>query len=173
MSSFISVIEDTKAQATVEAAYLIPVVFILLLLMIQPGIVLYNHMVMQAAASEGCRLLTTKTDAAGASTEKCESYILRRLGSVPPQDNFHIHQGECSWEIELEGDECSDYVQVSISNRMRFLPLFDAAGTLLGITDGSGVYTQKVVRKMPTQAAWVAESEYGLNPQEWVERWTD
>lgn len=173
MSSFIERIQDTRAQATVEAAYLIPVVFILLLLLIQPGIVLYNHMVMRAAASEGCRLLATKTDVVGLSAEKCEAYILRRLGSIPPQDNFHIHHDRCSWEIELLGDETSEYVQVNIKNKMKFLPFFDATGSLLGITEGSGIYTQEVIEKMPTQALWVTESEYGLNPQAWIEKWED
>ncbi|MGI6105811.1 MAG: TadE/TadG family type IV pilus assembly protein [Raoultibacter sp.] len=172
MYSFTEKVVETKAQATIEAALLIPVVFILLLLMIQPAIILYNHMVMQAAASEGCRLLATKTDVAGASSEKCESYILRRLGSIPSQDNFHVHGGDCSWEIQLTGNESTSQVQVSIKNKVKLLPLFDASGSLLGITDSSGVFTQEVVVEMPTQAAWVTESEFGLNPQAWIEKWS-
>ena len=171
MSFFIKKLYSTKAQASLEAAYLIPVIFILLLLMIQPGIVLYNHMVMQAAASEGCRLLATKTDQAGTGADKYESYILRRLGAVPPQDNFHLHKNDCSWEIELIGDENSEYVEVNITNKMKFLPLFDASGAMLGITDITGAYTQKVSCKMPTQAAWVSENELGRDPQAWIEKW--
>lgn len=49
-----------SGQAAVECAFLIPVVLLLLLFLIQPGIILYNHTVMKAAASEGCRLLSTK-----------------------------------------------------------------------------------------------------------------
>lgn len=49
-----------KGQAAVECAFLIPVTLLLLMLLIQPGIILYNHMVMKAAASEGCRLIATK-----------------------------------------------------------------------------------------------------------------
>ena len=40
-------------QATVEAAVLIPVLFTVLLLLIQPGIILYDRMVMNYAAAEG------------------------------------------------------------------------------------------------------------------------
>ena len=99
MSFFIEKLDDTRGQATVEAAFLIPVVLVLLLLLIQPGILLYNQLVMAAAASEGCRLLATKTDRAVVSQEKCESYIMRSLGSVSPHDMFHIHVGGCSWVI--------------------------------------------------------------------------
>ena len=48
-----------------EAAVLIPVLFTALLLLLQPGILLYDRMVMQGAAAEGCRLLATKTAALG------------------------------------------------------------------------------------------------------------
>ena len=43
-----------SGQATVEAAFLLPVLFVGLLLLMQPGILLYDRLVMQAAASEGC-----------------------------------------------------------------------------------------------------------------------
>ena len=41
-----------SGQATVEAAFLLPVLFVGLLLLMQPGILLYDRLVMQAAASE-------------------------------------------------------------------------------------------------------------------------
>ena len=65
-----------SGQATVEAAFLLPVLFVGLLLLMQPGILLYDRLVMQAAASEGCRLLATKTTrarAAGTSGSKATS----------------------------------------------------------------------------------------------------
>lgn len=169
ISFFTKHIRSTKGQATVEAAFLIPVMFVLLLLLIQPGILLYNHMVMQAAASEGCRLLATKTDIAGVSEEKCRSFILRRLGSIPPQENFHIHKGGCSWEIELQGDESSETVQVTIRNQVKLLPLFDFMGSLLRLYGESGAFEQEVQISMITQPSWVSESEFGINPQAWVE----
>ena len=46
-------------QTTVEAAFGLPIVFLLVLLLAQPGIVLYDRMVMASAASEACRLLAT------------------------------------------------------------------------------------------------------------------
>lgn len=168
MSSYIRLLKDRSGQATVEAAYLIPIIFILLLLLIQPAILLYNHMIMRSAASEGCRLLTTTTSVAGDTKEKCEGYILRRLGAIPPQDNFHIHKRGCSWEIELIGEEDADRVEVVIKNRVKLLPLFDAAGTLLNLYDGSDSYKQEVRVSLPTQPGWVVSSEFGLKPSEWV-----
>ena len=37
---------DARGQSTVEAAVALPVVFLLVLLLVQPGIVLYDRMVM-------------------------------------------------------------------------------------------------------------------------------
>lgn len=170
MSSCTDLVHDEGGQATVEAAFLIPIVFVLLLLLIQPGILLYDHMVMEAAASEGCRLLATKTDAAGPSDEKYKAYILRRLGAIPPQDSFHVHHDGCSWEIELMGDEGSAEVRVTIRNKVKPLPFFDATGRLLGLLDGSGMLTHEVTVGMPTQPSWVAGSALGLDPRAWIEK---
>lgn len=62
-----------RGQATVEAAFLIPVLFTVLLLSVQPGMVLYDRMVMQAAASDACRLAAVKTDAVGDSSPAVEA----------------------------------------------------------------------------------------------------
>ncbi len=159
---------DDRGQATVEAAYLIPVVFVCLLLLLQPGIILYDLMVMQAAAADGCRLLATKTDAAGASSEACAAFVKRRLAAVPPHDQFHIHKGGCSWEIEVGGDETSEYVRVTIKNTLKLLPLVDAGGMLAGFADSSGAFPLEVTCEMRTQPYWVSEGEWGLDPHAWV-----
>lgn len=172
MSSCISKIRASGGQTTVEAACIIPVLLVLILLLIQPGILLYNRMVMVAAATEGCRLLTTKTDVMGSSQEKCEGFILRRLGSIPPHDLFHMHSRGCSWEIELVGDEFSSEVMVTIRNKARLLPLFDFTGTLLGLCDSEGVYIQEVSATLPTQPQWVFESDEGFNPQDRIGDWS-
>lgn len=157
-----------SGQATVEAAYLIPVVFLCLLLLLQPGILLYDIMVMQGAAAEGCRLLATKTDAAGESAEACEAYVKRRLASIPPQDQFHMHAGGCSWDIVIDGDETSGRVRVTIANEIRLLPLVDAAGVLFGLVDSTGAYSFEVSSSAPTQPSWAISSEFGLDPEAWV-----
>lgn len=153
-----------------EAAFLVPVVFVLLLLLLQPGIVLYDRMVMNGAAAEGCRLLATRTSAAGADAEAYRSSVLRRLGSVPQEEHFHVHGGGgCSWEIVLDGDESAGEVSVTIRNKLEPLPIVDAAATLLGLVDEAGHLTVEVSASALSQPRWVVEGEAGLNPGAWVE----
>lgn len=71
-----------KGQATVEAALLIPALLISLLLLIQPGILLYTRMVMEGAAAEGCRVLATASSLEE-NTATVEDFVKRRLASVP------------------------------------------------------------------------------------------
>lgn len=163
---------SAEGQATVEAAFLIPVIFLAVLLLVQPGILLYNQVVMKGAASEGCRLLATKTAAAGAADEAYRASILRRLGAVPQQDNFHVHSSGCTWDIQLKGDESSAQACVTIKNQVKPLPLLDAASTLLGLTNAAGNLEQVVSVQVPTQPDWVVNNELGLDPKAWIRQWT-
>ncbi|MEG0015196.1 MAG: TadE/TadG family type IV pilus assembly protein [Gordonibacter sp.] len=162
---------DECGQATVEAAAVIPVLFVALLLLVQPGILLYDRMVMQAAAAEGCRLLATKTDTLGDMDGSCEAFIRHRLGAIPPHDSFHLHRGGCSWKIALEGNEASQTVRVTIGNDVRPLPLLDAAAVLLGMTDAAGNLHLEVSASLPTQPAWIDGAEAGRDPSAWIGAW--
>ncbi|MDR3037655.1 MAG: pilus assembly protein [Coriobacteriales bacterium] len=161
---------DRRGQTTVEAAFLIPVLFLLLLLLCQPMILLYNHMVMQNAAAEGCRLLATKTAQGVYSDEKYEGYIKRRLAAIPPIDIFHAHTGAKTWDIQMTGDESSEQVSVRIVNKARPLPLLGWGSNLLGMTDAEGFLTQTVEVSLPTQPAWVWSGDAG-GPADWVQQW--
>ena len=168
-----SQLKKEQAQSTVEAAYLIPILLLVLLILIQPSIILYDRMVMQAAASEGCRMLCTKTNINGDTTQACEAYILRRLGSIPPVDIFHVHDGGCSWNIEMSGDETAEEVLVSLSNKITLLPLIGTAGDLSGITDANGFFTIETSVSMPTQPEWLGNSELGYDSQAWLDRFSE
>ncbi|MDR1089084.1 MAG: pilus assembly protein [Coriobacteriales bacterium] len=159
--------QQTGGQTTVEAAYLIPVLLLLLLLLIQPMILLYNRMVMENAAAEGCRLLATATSQGSYSQMKYEEYIKRRLAAIPPVDLFHLHTGDRTWEIALEGDESTTEVSVHITNRLRPLPLLGWGAELLRMTDAQHNIVQEVRVTMPTQPDWVARSG-GNDPEGWV-----
>ena len=162
---------SSRGQATVEAAFLIPVLFIGLLLLVQPGILLYDRIVMGAAATEACRLLATKTDAAGDMGESCEAFVRHRLGAVPPVACFHVHDGGCSWDIVLEGDEGSGAVRATIRTEARPLPLLDAGGAALGIVNGAGNFEIEVSAEQRTQPAWVDSAEVGRDPAGWIGAW--
>ena len=160
-------LREQKGQTTVEAAYLIPILLLLILLLLQPMILLYNRMVMENAAAEGCRLLATATSQGAYSHEKHEGYIKRRLAAIPPIDIFHLHTGTCSYEITMEGDESSAEVSVTIVNRLKPLPLLGWGAGLLGMTDAQENLVQEVRVAMPTQPNWVAGSG-GNDPEGWV-----
>jgi hypothetical protein len=154
-------------QSTVEAAFCIPVLFVLMLMLIQPGIILYDRMVMRAAAADGCRMLATWCDDGELSQDRCIELVKRHLGAVPSQDLFHMHDGRCSWEVVLEGDEHCSQVGVTVRNRLKLLPLFDAAGAFAGIAD-DGCLEIEVVETAKTQPDWISSSAEGLDPGAWV-----
>lgn len=164
-------IHNNSGQATVEAAFLIPVLCCVLLLLLQPSIYLYDRMVMQAAASDACRLLATKTSAAGDMTDAARAFVQHRLGAVPQTSIFHVHEGACSWDIQLEGDESWGGVSVTITNELRPLPLIDAAGALLGFTNASGNLHIEVSCSQATQPSWVQNSPLGMSPGAWIGAW--
>lgn len=160
-------IQERHGQTTVEAAYLIPVLLLLLLMVAQPMIILYNRMVMENAAAEGCRLMATATAQGAYSQQKYEGYIKRRLASIPPVDIFHVHSGGCAWEITMEDDEDSEEVSVRIVNRLKPLPLVGWAADLLGATDKDHDIVQEVEVTLPTQPGWISGSG-GNDPEGWV-----
>ena len=160
-----------RGQATVEGAFLIPLTFLLLLMLMQPGILLYDRIVMDAASAEGCRMLATRSASSGADAGAYEEAIRRHLGAIPQQENFHRHAGGCSWKVELQGGEHSSQVSVRITGQVKMLPLLDMAGVLLGLADEGGYLQLVSEATAPTQDGWVAGSEFGLNPGKWVEKW--
>jgi len=135
---------------------LIPLFFLLLLLLFQPIIVLYDYMVMTSAASMGCRVLITSSEV---TTESATTdFIKRRLGAIPPVDYFHVHgtsEETCTWNISYSGNRQSDYVRVTISTKIRLLPLIDVVATLMGLPDKAGQITLKKAVQMKTQPKWV------------------
>ena len=159
---------DERGQATVEAAFALPVMMLLILLLVQPAIVLYDKMIMQSAAAEGCRLLSTS---APGDENVCEDFVRRRLGAIPPHELFHIHSGGCTWNVGLEGNESSETVSVSISTEVRPLPLVGAGAAMLGMTNESGNFEVSVECSAKTQPDWVGGSEAGLDPAEWIGSW--
>ena len=160
-----------RGQGTVEAAIAIPILFILMLLLLQPAIVLYDRVVMGNAAAEACRLIATSTDALGSMSGSSEAFVRHRLAAIPQHECFHAHEDGCSWDIELSGDESSGVVTVRIANELKPLPLFDAGSTFLGLTNGRGHLVIEESVSMPTQPDWVSSSPEGTDPASWIGAW--
>lgn len=162
---------EEAGQATVEAAFALPIALALVILLVQPGILLYDRIVMQQAAAETCRLLATTPE--GDPSGVCRAFALRRLGAVPEQDCFHVHQGGCTWEVELEGGESSDVVRVRIATKAKPLPLIGVGARLLGVVNDGEDFEVSVEASAPVQPAWVAEAAAGRSPSEWIGAWAD
>lgn len=170
MSGLEHKIKNEAGQATVEAAFMIPVLLIAVLLLIQPGIIMYDRMVMRNAAAEGCRVLaTTSAD----QLETCENYILRRLGAIPQQDLFHQHGSACSWKITLEGNESTGQASVEITNKIKPLPLISCGASFLNLLDEQGLLTITVREACAVQPLWANESSLSEGAAGWVGAWID
>ena len=163
-----NLLKNTEGQGTIEAAFAIPVLFLLLLLLIQPGILLYDYIVMRGTAVEACRLMATQQGANdNASTE---DFIKNRLAAIPQHDCFHVHSDKCSWFIELNGDGGAGLSEVQIKTEVKPLPIFDGTLSLLGLTNGNGNLEIGVNWISENQPTWVQDSVTG-GPQNWVEAW--
>ena len=138
---------NQSGQATVEAAVAIPVVFLLLLLLVQPAIVLYDRAIMENAAAETCRLLCTQEDPSLA-----EDYLSRRLSAIPEMELFHKHAGGCSWDIQLTSG--ASVARVEVATRLKPLPLLAQLSQLAGLVDGEGYWEVRVQEELPTTAMW-------------------
>lgn len=147
---FDRVLGSRSGQATVEAAVAIPIAFLLLLLLVQPAIVLYDRTVMENAASEACRLLVT----CGDDRTVVEDYVRRRLSAVPQAEIFHKHEGGCSWEIELEGGPYSSEARVRLATKLQPLPLLGQVSQLAGGVDEEGCWRIEVEETLPVAAPW-------------------
>lgn len=156
---------ERSGQSTIEAAFALPILMILVLLLIQPAIVLYDRMVMSSAAAEGCRLYSTaSSDVVG----KCEDYVKRRLSAIPQMDQFHVHSKGCTWNVSFEGGEGSQVSRVLISTEVRPLPLIGSGMRALGLLNRQGNLKIEVKSMQKMQPDWVANSAEGTDPANWA-----
>ncbi len=151
-----------RGQAAVEAAFLLPVLFLLLGIFVQPTILLYDRCVMQAAAAEGCRLYATATADEGA----LKAYVQRRLRAVPHASVFH-EGGDAGWDISFSSGDAGE-VSVSIVHRARPLPLFGVVAGLAAQMEGNEV-RQEMRVESHVVPAWAASAQGG--PADWVGKW--
>lgn len=155
-----------------EAAILIPVLLLALLLLIQPGILLYTYLVMQGAAAETCRIVATES-LLEQNYEAVEKFAKRKLSAIPQQENFHVHDPLCTWQVYYEGNEASNGVLVQIAGDVKPLPFFDFGMAALGLLNDNGSFTLKVSHEITTKADWVQSNPIGSDPNQWIERWND
>lgn len=146
-------IKGASGQATLEAAFMIPVLLTLILLLVQPAIIFYDLIVMNSASSEACRLAS---ESGSQKNANIENLIRRRLSAVPQADLFHIHEGGCTWQIKISG-RGSSKVEVSISNKLKAVPLIDVALRAFGGATRNGVIEISATSKQVVQPDWVGK----------------
>lgn len=152
-----------EGQATLEAALVLPVFMLLLALLVQPACILYTRAVMQSAAAETCRVLTTATSAPTSSA--FAEYTLRRLSAIPNINIFHTG-GSQGWDLEFEGSLSSHSVRVSISGSVEPLPFLGIVPALMGTLDENGNIILHVEVTHITRPSWL-EGGYS----DWVSVW--
>ncbi len=154
-----------EGQAAIEAVFTIPVLMLSLGLLLQPACLLYTRSVMQAAASEGCKVLSAQSVTAQSSDKAKQSYVLRRLAAVPDIPIFH-QGGQSGWHIELEGGKESGLARVCIETTARPLPLLGILPALLSKTDNEGNVILRVEVETVSRPAWL-EGDYSAWSSIW------
>ena len=153
-------------QSTIEAAFLIPVIFVCLLVLIQPAILLVNKLVMEAAAYEGCRYALTCVET-GEEGDGVKSFVERRLRIFPRTRVIHCPP----WDIEVTRDYVEHEATVRISHVLEPLPLIGSEVLLWSDGYVDGLYHQEVKVTRKLRGDWM--SGRAEDPSVWVERWEE
>ncbi|WP_370551415.1 TadE/TadG family type IV pilus assembly protein [Collinsella sp. D33t1_170424_A12] len=141
---------ERGAQATVEAAILLPSFCIVVLLALQPVCVRYTQAVMEVAAAQGCRLVATGE---GADERSTRAFILRRLAAVPDIAIFHAG-GPLAWEVDYGGEgEAGRFVE--IEGWVKPLPVLGVFVGAFGERNAAGDVRLRVRAAMRPRPAWV------------------
>ena len=156
------VLSEDRAQATVEAAFLLPTFLTLLLLSLQPVCLLYTRAVMESAAAETARLMITAED----ELDAYEAFALRRLAAVPDLSIFH-EGGPSAWDIDLSlASENEGMVAVEIEGTVSPLPVLGVFVRAFGSTDENGDVVLSVAVTYEGRPDWL-EGDYDT----WIEVW--
>lgn len=156
------IVFDESGQASVEAAILLPSLLFIIGLMAQPICIFYTRTVMNAAASEGARLVLTQSNRV--NKDDIDAFILRRLRAIPPVAIFH-EGGDEGWEVEL--GESEKLIEITITSKIKPLPLFGIfSAALTGASGGLGTISVHVAE--PLRPGWLSGGY-----EDWVEQWGD
>ena len=140
---------EDRAQSTVEAAFLLPTFLTLVLLALQPVCLLYTRAVMESAAAETARLMTTTTVG---DDEDIKEFARRRLAAVPDVSVFHAGAGGVS--------------SVSVTGEVKPLPVIGAFAQAMGSAGQDGYVELKVDVSYRSRPEWL-EGDY----DSWIAAW--
>ncbi len=110
-------------QASVEAAFILPIILLCIGLSIQPLLYMYTKSICLEACEEGVRYATSENNNA-----HVERFVRRRLRAVPPSELFHS-EGEDDWDVEVVRSRSS--VTVSVQGKMKPIPLLGLPSAII------------------------------------------
>lgn len=133
---------------------MLPSLFIVFALMLQPGLILYSRICMYSAASEACRLYAVQAEAGSGryAEDRYREFIEHRLSAIPYIDIFHLG-GEDGWDISYAQD--SDCVEVKIVHALKPLPLLGVTGAALGDLQADGSVRVEVSSRSQIRPHWL------------------
>ena len=161
-SRCIDIAREDRAQSTVEAAFLLPTFLTLVLLALQPVCLLYTRAVMESAAAETARLMTTTTVG---DDEDIKEFARRRLAAVPDVSIFHAG-GPLSWDIELGRSDAGGVSSVSVTGEVKPLPVIGAFVQAMGSAGQNGYVELRVDVSYRSRPEWL-EGDY----DSWIAAW--
>lgn len=154
------------AQATVEAAMLLPCFLTVLLVMMQPVCLLYTRSVMESAAAQTARLMVTASPPDGEGVDAYRAFALRRLAAVPDLAIFHTG-GPNAWKVDMQYAEATGgEVTVAIEGAVRPLPVIGVFAAAMTDLNAQGDAVLRVEVSFEGRPEWL-EGEYDA----WVEAW--
>lgn len=135
---FRTLFHSERAQATIEAAFVLPVALLCIGLSVQPIVYMYTKSIVQEAAYDGVRFASSESD-----DKKTERYVLRRLQAIPTLEIFHLVDMN-DWNIELT--RTSSAVELRISGHIKPIPIIGTPSTLVLPHDEKGLVVQSQAR---------------------------
>lgn len=163
ISRCINALSERRAQATVEAAVLLPCFLLVLLLALQPVCLLYTRAIMESAAGEAARLMVTAQED---DDDAYRAFIQRRLAAIPNLSIFHAG-GPLSWDITLgRASDRAGEVAVSIEGAVSPLPVLGVFAAAAGPVNAQGDVVLRVEVSYDGRPRWL-EGSY----ETWVGIW--
>lgn len=152
-----------SGQATVEAAFLLPVLFFLIGLLLQPALLLYTRCVMNSASAETCRVAATAT----CGDEALEQFARRRLAAVPQLGV--LHSRDCDWELSVVADPVQGSSSVAVEGHVKPLPLLGLMTGFVVMSADDGCLLLQASSSCELWPDWMQRVDGA--PEDWISRW--
>lgn len=152
-------------QSCVEAAFLLPVLLVFLLLLLQPALMLYHALILENTCQEACRVLATCSN--DQDMRALDGFITHRLQALPACfASSDDADAQPDWSVTTQGNAASHEVGVTIEGYVRALPL---VGSLFGGRFGASSIPIKISRTLVAHAYW--ETTQGIDASNSVGAW--